>query len=98
MPSSKDPDAMAVNFAEQFLGRRITPEEWEAGKKMFKGKDCIGCFYVDLGNKQGVFYRSGISTNSGNKTLDGTATLEIKTNDILNINNNTQLKLKFPKE
>lgn len=33
MPSSKDPDAMAVNFAEQFLGRRITPEEWEAGKK-----------------------------------------------------------------
>lgn len=41
MPSSKDPDAMAVNFAEQFLGRKITPEEWDAGIDILK-KNGVG--------------------------------------------------------
>ncbi|MFA9501122.1 VENN motif pre-toxin domain-containing protein [Mannheimia sp. E30BD] len=96
MPSSKDPDTMAINFAEQFLGRRVTPEEWEAGRKMFKNKDCINCFKVDLGNRQSIVYRSGVNENSSSKTLSGTATLEINTTEIKELNSGEVLKLKFP--
>lgn len=100
MPSSKDPDAMAVNFAEQFLGRKITPEEWDAGIDIFKkngvGKDCINCFKVDLGNHQSIVYRRGASENSSNKTLEGTASLDINTTEIKGANSGKVLKLKFP--
>lgn len=101
MPPSSNPERMALDFAEKFLGRKIPSTEWKAGRNLFKkdgiGKDCIGCFKVDLGNRQSIVYRSGTSDNSSFKTLSGTATLEIKTNDILKINSEKSLKLKFPK-
>lgn len=101
MPSSSDPDAMALDFVEKLMGRKSTRADFEteASKKLLAGK-CKGCFSVEITKNEFVIYRP--AGNSGIKTDMDTATVEFKSPliDKININNSQkskQLKLKFPK-
>lgn len=58
----------------------------------------INCFRINLENGGVIMYRSGISNNSSDRTLAGTASLDINMPEINKYNKDTMLKLKFPKE
>lgn len=95
MPKTSNPSKTAENFAIQFLGRKPTKAELDVGAKMNKGK-CIGCWNAQKSDGTWVTYRP--AGQASDKTDVSTATVELNSKEMKNINGNNVLKLKFPKK
>lgn len=95
MPKSADPSKTADDFAQQYLGRKPTDEDFKRGSEM-NGNNCQGCWRAQTADGTWVMYRP--AGKAGRDTLPTTATVEINSKNIRTANNKAQLKLKFPKE
>lgn len=98
MPTSINPNATAQDFAMQFLGRPPTAAELARGSAMMQG-NCAGCWIAINADGAVISFRPAGKASDG--TLPTTATVEINSPTINNLNIDTkgkptQLKLKFP--
>lgn len=93
MNRSPNPSQTAEAFAIRYLGRKPTADELKKGFGM-NGGNCVGCWRATTPNGTIVYRPAGYA---GKDTLPTTATVEIHKNPaIRSLNNNENLKLKFP--
>ena len=93
MNRSPNPSQTAEAFAIRYLGRKPTADELKNGFGM-NGGNCVGCWRATTPNGTIVYRPAGYA---GKDTLPTTATVEIHKNPaIRSLNNNENLKLKFP--
>ncbi|HFC8539865.1 TPA: adhesin, partial [Neisseria lactamica] len=93
MNRSPNPSQTAEAFAIRYLGRQPTADELKKGFGM-NGGNCVGCWRATTPNGTIVYRPAGYA---GKDTLPTTATVEIHKNPaIRSLNNNENLKLKFP--
>ncbi|MPX76143.1 hemolysin, partial [Moraxella catarrhalis] len=95
MQKSTDPNKAADDFAQQFLGRKPTADDYKQGAAM-NNNNCQGCWRAQTPDGTWVIYRP--AGKAGKDTLPTTATVEVNSKNIKGANKNAQLKLKFPKE
>ena len=95
MQKSTDPNKAADDFAQQFLGRKPTTDDYKQGATM-NNNNCQGCWRAQTPDGTWVIYRP--AGKAGKDTLPTTATVEVNSKNIKGANKNAQLKLKFPKE
>ena len=93
MNRSPNPSQTAEAFAIRYLGRKPMADELKNGFGM-NGGNCVGCWRATTPNGTIVYRPAGYA---GKDTLPTTATVEIHKNPaIRSLNNNENLKLKFP--
>ena len=93
MNRSPNPSQTAEAFAIRYLGRKPTADELKKGFGM-NGGNCVGCWAAKTPEGNIVYRPAGYA---GKDTLPTTATVEIHNNSaIRSLNNNENLKLKFP--
>ena len=93
MSHSDNPNQTAEAFAIRYLGRKPTADELKKGFGM-NGGNCVGCWAAKTPEGNIVYRPAGYA---GKDTLPTTATVEIHNNQaIRSLNNNKNLKLKFP--
>ena len=93
MNRSPNPSQTAEAFAIRYLGRKPTADELKKGFGM-NGGNCVGCWAAKTPEGNIVYRPAGYA---GKDTLPTTATVEIHKNPaIRSLNNNENLKLKFP--
>ena len=93
MNRSPNPNQTAEAFAIRYLGRKPMADELKNGFGM-NGGNCVGCWRATTPNGTIVYRPAGYA---GKDTLPTTATVEIHKNPaIRSLNNNENLKLKFP--
>lgn len=93
MNRSPNPSQTAEAFAIRYLGRKPTADELKKGFGM-NGGNCVGCWAAKTPEGNIVYRPAGYA---GKDTLPTTATVEIHNNQaIRSLNNNKNLKLKFP--